>query len=160
MGLGGCGPMAAPGPCEAYLPIHHSHRNYSTHFLSSGFNPISRGNTCTMYEWNKFTVVFHSKPDYNPDQKQVDAAVRHRKELGGTLFFDRIWNSLGLDQGMLPADTSLHHDGLADSVKYQRATLRKRTKISVVFGNGSRRRQQQITRSKRSSTTFSKIADT
>jgi len=53
-----------------------------------------------MYDWRKFSSVFQSKPDYTLDHKQVETALRHRKELGGTLFFDRVWESLGLKQGL------------------------------------------------------------
>jgi len=53
-----------------------------------------------MYDWRKFSSVFQSKPDYTLDHKQVETAFRHRKELGGTLFFDKVWESLGLKQGL------------------------------------------------------------
>ena len=49
-----------------------------------------------MYEWQDFKTVFQPKPDFKPDAKHAEAILRHREELGGTLFFDRIWNSLGL----------------------------------------------------------------
>lgn len=52
-----------------------------------------------MYDWREFSSVFQSKPDYSLDQKQAETAARHRKELGGSLFFDRVWTSLGLKQG-------------------------------------------------------------
>jgi len=50
-----------------------------------------------MYDWQDFNNVFQSRPDYAPDHKQVEAVLKHRKELGG-LFFDKIWSSLGLKQ--------------------------------------------------------------
>lgn len=43
-----------------------------------------------------FEAVFHSKPDYSPDAKHADAALKHRKEFGGKLFFDHIWETLKL----------------------------------------------------------------
>lgn len=43
-----------------------------------------------------FESIFHTKLDYNPDNRQADAAVKHRKELGGTLFFDRMWDKSNL----------------------------------------------------------------
>lgn len=50
-------------------------------------------------EWQKFTNVFQAKPDYTLDSRQVDGINRHRKELGGALFFDRVCASVGLKQG-------------------------------------------------------------
>ncbi|ETN45331.1 uncharacterized protein HMPREF1541_09162 [Cyphellophora europaea CBS 101466] len=50
------------------------------------------------YDWQQFEVVFQAKPDYSPDQKQADAALKHRKEFGGKLFFDRIWSTLNLQK--------------------------------------------------------------
>jgi hypothetical protein len=53
----------------------------------------------SMLEWQRFASVFQGKPDYTLDNKQVDAINRHRKDLGGTLFFDRVCASVGLKQG-------------------------------------------------------------
>ena len=44
-----------------------------------------------------FEAIFHSKPDYSPDAKHADAALKHRKEFGGKLFFDHIWESSKLE---------------------------------------------------------------
>ena len=52
-----------------------------------------------MYEWRDFPTVFHNKPDFTPDQKHAEAAIKHRRELGGALFFDRLWTVLRLDKG-------------------------------------------------------------
>lgn len=61
-----------------------------------------------MYDWQSFDVVFDLKPEYTPDHKSVETAQRHRKELGGALFFDRIWTSLGLKSSiLLPGDPYL-----------------------------------------------------
>lgn len=49
-----------------------------------------------MYDWQSFKNGFHSNPSLAPDRKQTEATLRHRDELGGTLFFDRIWTSLNL----------------------------------------------------------------
>lgn len=38
-----------------------------------------------------FEEIFRAKPDYSPDAKYADAASKHRKEFGGKLFFDHIW---------------------------------------------------------------------
>jgi len=54
-----------------------------------------------MLEWQSFASVFQAKADYTLDHKQVEAINRHRKDLGGTLFFDRVWQSVGLKQGQL-----------------------------------------------------------
>ena len=51
-----------------------------------------------MYDWQDFNVVFHGKTDVSVDQKHVDAVLRNRKELGGTLFFDRMCTSIKLKQ--------------------------------------------------------------
>ena len=51
-----------------------------------------------MYDWQDFKIVFQPKPDFKPDAKHAEAILKHREELGGTLFFDRIWHSLGLKQ--------------------------------------------------------------
>lgn len=53
-----------------------------------------------MYEWQSFDVVFQSKPDYGYESKTVQAILKHRDELDGVLFFDRVWSSLGLKEGM------------------------------------------------------------
>lgn len=46
--------------------------------------------------WHDFDAVFQQKPDYAPDLKTVENILRHRKEFGDELFFDRIWKSIGL----------------------------------------------------------------
>lgn len=53
-----------------------------------------------MFDWTDFDAVFRTKQDYTIDQKHTDAIVRQRKEFGGALYFDRIWSSIGLKQGM------------------------------------------------------------
>lgn len=52
-----------------------------------------------MYDWQNFDVVFQSKPDWSYDEKTVNAILKNRKELAGTLFFDRVWLNLGLKDG-------------------------------------------------------------
>ena len=47
--------------------------------------------------WQDFDDVFKQKPDYAPDHKTVENILRHRKEFGDELFFDRIWKSIGLN---------------------------------------------------------------
>ena len=43
-----------------------------------------------------FDTIFEFKPDYAFDHKHVESILRHRKELGNTLFFDRIGTNIGL----------------------------------------------------------------
>ena len=51
-----------------------------------------------MYAWDDPGVVLSHAKSYNLE-KQADNISRHRKELGGTLFIDRILSSsLGLKQ--------------------------------------------------------------
>jgi hypothetical protein len=52
-----------------------------------------------MYDWQNFDVVFHGKLDCSYDEKTVNAILKNRKELAGTLFFDRVWSNLGLKDG-------------------------------------------------------------
>ena len=49
-----------------------------------------------MLNWHDFDAVFQPKPDYSLDHKSVEAILKHRKEFGDQLFFDRIWKSIGL----------------------------------------------------------------
>lgn len=43
-----------------------------------------------------FEFIFQAKLDHSPDVRQGEAALKHRKELGGTLFFDRMWDKSNL----------------------------------------------------------------
>ena len=52
-----------------------------------------------MYDWQNFDTVFQSKLDCSYDEKTVNAILKSRKELAGTLFFDRVWSNLGLKDG-------------------------------------------------------------
>ena len=52
-----------------------------------------------MYDWQNFDFVFQGKPDCSFDEKTVGTIVKNRKELAGTLFFDRVWSTLGLKDG-------------------------------------------------------------
>lgn len=58
--------------------------------------------------WHDFDAVFQQKPDYAPDQKSVETIVRHRKEFGDELFFDRIWKSIGLTHRKEMENNSSH----------------------------------------------------
>lgn len=52
-----------------------------------------------MYDWQNFDTVFQSKLDCSYDEKTVNTILKNRKELAGTLFFDRVWSDLGLKDG-------------------------------------------------------------
>jgi len=78
--------------------------------------------------WQDFDSVFQQKPDYAPDQKTVENILRHRKEFGDELFFDRIWKSIGLTHRKDMENKFYSH--LADLVQPRgRTTQRDRTKI-------------------------------
>jgi hypothetical protein len=47
-----------------------------------------------MYDYTSFRTVFHN-PSLSLDRKHVESTLKHRDELS-TLFFDRIWTSIGL----------------------------------------------------------------
>lgn len=49
-----------------------------------------------MLDWQDFDTVFQQKPDFAFDNKTVESILKHRKEFGDQLFFDRIWKSIGL----------------------------------------------------------------
>jgi hypothetical protein len=68
---------------------------FAAHFRH---HPGLHGVLVNMYDWKDFKTVFQPKPDFKHDPKHAEAVLRHREELGGTLFFDRIWGSLGLKQ--------------------------------------------------------------
>lgn len=55
-----------------------------------------------MLNWQDFDAVFQTKPDYSLDSKTVDSILKHRKEFGDQLFFDRIWKSIGLTRRRCP----------------------------------------------------------
>ncbi|EXJ73776.1 uncharacterized protein A1O5_03538 [Cladophialophora psammophila CBS 110553] len=49
-----------------------------------------------MLNWHDFDAVFQPKTDYAYDSRTVETIIRHRKEFGDQLFFDRIWRTIGL----------------------------------------------------------------
>ncbi|OAP65516.1 hypothetical protein AYL99_01488 [Fonsecaea erecta] len=49
-----------------------------------------------MLDWQDFDAVFQQKPDYAYDNRMVESIIKHRKEFGDQLFFDRIWKTIGL----------------------------------------------------------------
>ena len=86
------------------------------------YRPTANNNSvyhvAIMLEWQRFASVFEAKPDYTLDNKQVDAINRHRKDLGGTLFFDRTLQSVGLKQGQplfIPCFTEYLHCSVSKS---------------------------------------------
>ncbi|RVX75383.1 hypothetical protein B0A52_00736 [Exophiala mesophila] len=50
------------------------------------------------FNWQEFNTVWRHASDFSLEQKAIDNIVRHRKEFGDELFFDRIWKSIGLTQ--------------------------------------------------------------
>jgi hypothetical protein len=51
-----------------------------------------------MLDWHDFDAVFQSKTDYSYDARTVETVLKHRKEFGDQLFFDRIWKLIGLSR--------------------------------------------------------------
>ena len=51
-----------------------------------------------MYDWTNFDVVFGKASKWAYDQNIVQTISRNRQALGGLLFFDRIWASIGLKE--------------------------------------------------------------
>ncbi|KAJ9603885.1 hypothetical protein H2200_011407 [Cladophialophora chaetospira] len=51
-----------------------------------------------MLDWQDFDAVFQAKTDYAFDNRTVEAIIKHRKEFGDQLFFDRIWKLIGLSR--------------------------------------------------------------
>ncbi|EXJ60337.1 hypothetical protein A1O7_04489 [Cladophialophora yegresii CBS 114405] len=49
-----------------------------------------------MLDWQDFDAVFQAKTDYSYDNRTVETIIKHRKEFGDQLFFDRIWKLIGL----------------------------------------------------------------
>ena len=110
-----------------------------------------------MYEWQNFDVVFQGKPDYSYDEKTVSAILKNRKELAGTLFFDRVWSNLGLKDGKFVKDddpVSCWNNvpmpwlvSYTDVSKPPNLTLPERIAILVTFGKLSSTALLRITRS-------------
>ncbi|RMZ84161.1 hypothetical protein DV738_g783, partial [Chaetothyriales sp. CBS 135597] len=82
------------------VPHHESHEYIQDcnhdHDTDDDHNSLLDQSTAAMYDWTDFDSVFHSGADGFVDQKYVDAALTHRKELGDVLFFDRIWTAVKL----------------------------------------------------------------
>ena len=49
-----------------------------------------------MLDWHDFDAVFQTKPDFSYETKTIEGILKHRKEFGDQLFFDRIWKLIGL----------------------------------------------------------------
>jgi hypothetical protein len=49
-----------------------------------------------MFDWQDFDAlaVFRQKPDFFFDNKTVESILKHRKEFGHQLSFDRMWKSM------------------------------------------------------------------
>ncbi len=71
-----------------------------------------------MYDWKSFEVVFQTKLDYSYE-KTANTISKHREELGGTLFFDRVWSTLGLKEGTLhPTESRLKRCSCRHGTKF------------------------------------------
>ena len=49
-----------------------------------------------MLDWHDFDAVFQGKTDYAYDNRTVEAVLKHRRDFGDQLFFDRMWKLIGL----------------------------------------------------------------
>ena len=49
-----------------------------------------------MYDWTSFDAVFDKASKWTYDQSTLQTILRNRQNMEGVLFFDRIWESLGL----------------------------------------------------------------
>ncbi len=54
-----------------------------------------------MLNWQDFDSVFQPKADYALHTKAVEAILKHRRDFGDQLFFDKIWKSIGLTRRKL-----------------------------------------------------------
>lgn len=54
-----------------------------------------------MHDWTSFDTVFEKASKWTYEQSAVHTILRNRQNLEGVLFFDRIWESLDLKQGMM-----------------------------------------------------------
>ena len=84
---------------ERYWVRPHSVAQSLIHSLPPSLAPLSVAVAAVMLDWQNFDVVFHGRLEYTYDHRLVDSILRHRSELEGTLFFDRVWASVGLKQG-------------------------------------------------------------
>lgn len=67
-----------------------------------------------MLNWQDFDVVFHPKTDYAYDNKTIENIIKHRKEFGDQLFFDRIWKLIGLSRRELSPSHEIRQQHLTD----------------------------------------------
>ena len=59
-----------------------------------------------MYDWTSFETVFGKASKWTHEQNHVHTISRNRQNMEGVLFFDRIWESLGLEQGKMTFGTN------------------------------------------------------
>ncbi len=52
-----------------------------------------------MYDWTSFETVFDRASKWTYEQAAIQTISRNRQNFEGVLFFDRIWESLGLENG-------------------------------------------------------------
>jgi len=87
-----------------------------------------------MYDWENFDVVFQAKPDYAYEAKLCTPILRHREELGGVLFFDRIWANLGLSRGIVFEPSCLRHEDANVAEAAQSYPPRTNNDLRGLFG--------------------------
>ena len=58
-----------------------------------------------MEELEEFNYVFGKDHDVAYDLKVVEQAIKHRRLLGNTLFFDRLLGAIGVEKGLYIVNT-------------------------------------------------------
>ena len=54
-----------------------------------------------------FESIFGSDPDVAYSQKDIDTVIKTRRQLESQLYFDRLLNAIGVDQGKIRVIASL-----------------------------------------------------
>ena len=86
-----------------------------------------------MLDWQDFDAVFQPKTDYALDNRTTESIIKHRKEFGDQLFFDRIWKLIGLSRREIVLSRSAKN--ITDTFQRQGiTTLHGRIKISATSG--------------------------
>ena len=72
------------------------HQHTEICFLQN--HPLEAIVLANMLDWQDFDAVFQPKTDFAYDTRTVETILKHRKEFGDQLFFDRIWKLIGLSR--------------------------------------------------------------
>src|ERR1700761_5768117 len=105
-----------------------------------------------MLDWQDFDAAFQGRTDYTYDNRVIESIIKHRKEFGDQLFFDRIWKLIGLSRREALAHSSCQK--VADGQKLREIIiLRGRMRICAISGRKSCSRMHQTSRRLPSSTT-------